>query len=54
MRVVSDPGSAEVDLSASAEDGGHLHIDYFPGHFYLAEGSLPLVVNSPHGGMPTR
>lgn len=39
---------------ASAEDGGHLHIDYFPGHFYLAEGSLPLVVNSPRGGMPTR
>ncbi|MFF4324458.1 hypothetical protein [Streptomyces sp. NPDC001568] len=39
---------------ASAEDGGHLHIDYFPGHFYLAEGSLPLVVNSPHGGMPAR
>ena len=24
---------------ASAEDGGHLHVDYFPGHFYLAEGS---------------
>lgn len=39
---------------ASAEDGGHLHVDYFPGHYYLAEGSLPLVVNSPHGGMPTR
>lgn len=39
---------------ASAEDGNHLHIDYFPGHFYLVEGSLPLVVNSPHGGMPTR
>ncbi|MFC4503647.1 MULTISPECIES: Imm32 family immunity protein [Streptomyces] len=39
---------------ATAEDGGHLHIDYYPGHFYLAEGSLPLVVNSPHGGMPTR
>ncbi|WP_406328341.1 hypothetical protein [Streptomyces sp. NBC_00203] len=39
---------------ATAEDGGHLHIDYFPGHFYLAEGSLPLVVNSPHGGMPSR
>ncbi|MEU9900323.1 hypothetical protein ACIBCS_42495 [Streptomyces phaeochromogenes] len=39
---------------ATAEDGGHLHIDYFPGHFYLAEGSLPLVVNSPHGGMPGR
>ncbi|MEU6238802.1 hypothetical protein [Kitasatospora sp. NPDC047058] len=39
---------------ASAEDGGHLHVDYFPGHFYLAEGSLPLVVNSPHGPMPAR
>ncbi|MGW3631958.1 Imm32 family immunity protein [Streptomyces sp. NPDC005122] len=39
---------------ATAEDGGHLHIDYFPGHFYLAEGSLPLVVNSPHGGMSTQ
>ena len=39
---------------ASAEDGGHLHVDYFPGHFYLAEGSLSLVVCSPHGGMPTR
>ncbi|MFI8327169.1 hypothetical protein [Streptomyces sp. NPDC085529] len=37
---------------ATAEDGGHLHIDYFPGHAYLAEGSLSLVVNSPHGGMP--
>lgn len=39
---------------ASAEDGGHLHVDYFPGHFYLAEGSMSLVVNSPHGGTPTR
>lgn len=39
---------------ASAEAGGHLHVDYFPGHFYLAEGSLSLVVNSPHGGMPAR
>ncbi|GAA3091580.1 hypothetical protein GCM10017562_73430 [Streptomyces roseofulvus] len=37
---------------ATAEDGGHLHIDYFPGHAYLADGSLSLVVNSPHGGMP--
>ena len=37
---------------ASAEGGGHLHVDYFPGHFYLAEGSLSLITNSPHGGMP--
>ncbi|WIX76801.1 hypothetical protein QRX50_36010 [Amycolatopsis carbonis] len=39
---------------ATAEDGGHLHVDYFPGHSYLVEGSLPLVINSPHGGMPAR
>ena len=39
---------------AAAEGGGHLHVDYFPGHFYLAEGSLSLVVSSPHGGMPAR
>lgn len=43
-----------LQAMAAAEGGGHLHIDYFPGHFYLAEGSVPLVVNSPHGGMPTR
>ncbi|WP_244257027.1 Imm32 family immunity protein [Kitasatospora cineracea] len=58
--VTSGDTAARVVLAdnlrgmASAEDGGHLHIDYFPGHFYLAEGSLPLVVNSLHGGMPTR
>ena len=39
---------------AQMEDGGHLHVDYFPDHPYLAAGSVPLVVNSPHGGMPTR
>ncbi|WP_206619530.1 Imm32 family immunity protein [Streptomyces hoynatensis] len=39
---------------AAAGDGGHLHLDHFPGHPYLAEGSVPLVVNSPHGGMPAR
>ncbi|WP_439957425.1 Imm32 family immunity protein [Nocardia arthritidis] len=36
-----------------SEDGGHLHIDYFPGHPFLVEGSLPIVIDSPHGGMPT-
>ncbi|WP_328557679.1 MULTISPECIES: Imm32 family immunity protein [unclassified Streptomyces] len=46
--------AANLRDMAAAEDGGHLHIDYYPDHFYLAEGSLPLVVDSPHGGMPTR
>ncbi|MFI9832282.1 hypothetical protein ACIHIX_31885 [Streptomyces sp. NPDC051913] len=44
--------SANLHDMADAEDGGHLHVDHFPDHPYLAEGSLPLVVNSPHGGMP--
>jgi hypothetical protein len=39
MRLVCDPLFSEVDLMAW--------------HFYLAKGSLSLVVNSPHGGMPT-
>ncbi|WP_405724768.1 hypothetical protein OG607_19670 [Streptomyces sp. NBC_01537] len=39
---------------ATAEDGGHLHIDYFPEHPYLVEGSVSMVVNSPHGGIPPR
>ncbi|MBS2548660.1 hypothetical protein KGQ19_17465 [Catenulispora sp. NL8] len=39
---------------AAVEDGYHLHIDYFPDHAYLAEGSMSLVVSSPRGGMPTR
>jgi hypothetical protein len=34
------------DFAASPEVAGdHLHIDYFPGHYYLGEGSLPLVVS---------
>jgi hypothetical protein len=45
--------AANLRAMAEEEDGGHLHIDYYPDHFYLAEGSVPLVVNSPHGGMPT-
>lgn len=46
--------AANLRAMAAAEDGGHLHIDYFPDHPYLAEGSISLVVSSPHGGMPTR
>ncbi|MEV4489451.1 hypothetical protein AB0K04_04960 [Micromonospora coxensis] len=44
----------DIRNMADAEDGGHLHIEYHPGHGYLAEGSAPLIVNSPHGGMPRR
>jgi hypothetical protein len=36
----------------SDERGGHLHIEYFEGHAYLADGSAPLIFNSPHGSMP--
>ncbi|MFF9010343.1 Imm32 family immunity protein [Streptomyces goshikiensis] len=44
----------EVQSIAEMDDGGHRHIEYFPDHHYLVAGSLAMVVNSPHGGMPTR
>ncbi|MER5552251.1 hypothetical protein ABT001_11290 [Streptomyces sp. NPDC002793] len=57
--ISGDPGARAIladnlRAMAAAEDGGHLHIDYFPDHPYLVEGSVPIVVSSPHGGMPTR
>ena len=56
--ISGDPGTRAIlaaNLNGMAQmEGGHLHVDYFPDHPYLAEGSAPLVVNSPHGGMPTR
>ncbi|MEU2448766.1 hypothetical protein ABZ605_01690 [Streptomyces sp. NPDC012765] len=39
---------------AEMDDGGHRHIEYYPDHHYLAADSQPIVVNSPHGGMPLR
>ncbi|GGQ35068.1 hypothetical protein GCM10010215_68840 [Streptomyces virginiae] len=44
----------ELQSIAEMDDGGHQHIEYFSDHHYLAAGSLAMVVNSPHGGMPTR
>ncbi|MFE5097064.1 hypothetical protein ACFRCI_43895 [Streptomyces sp. NPDC056638] len=57
--ISGDPGARAIladslKAMATAEDGGHLHIDHFPEHPYLVEGSVPIVVNSPHGGMPTQ
>ncbi|WP_328406885.1 Imm32 family immunity protein [Nocardia sp. NBC_00403] len=36
----------------SMTDGGHQHIEYYEDFGYLRKGSAPLVLNSPHGGMP--
>ncbi|GAA5061928.1 Imm32 family immunity protein [Nocardia callitridis] len=33
-------------------DGGHQHIEYDEGTGYLRKGSAPVVLTSPHGGMP--
>ncbi|RCH64522.1 hypothetical protein DT019_32545 [Streptomyces sp. SDr-06] len=57
--ISGDPGAraifaADLQGMATAEDGGHLQIGYFPEHPYLVEESLPIVVDSLHGGMPTR
>ncbi|WP_329038862.1 hypothetical protein OHT61_15475 [Streptomyces sp. NBC_00178] len=57
--IRGDPGGRAILANnlramATAEDGGHLHVDYFPEHPYLLEGSTSIVVNSPYGGMPTQ
>ncbi|WP_405017937.1 hypothetical protein OHV05_13970 [Kitasatospora sp. NBC_00070] len=43
-----------IQDTAEADDGGHVHIDWFPGHYYLVEGSIALVLDSPLGGTPLR
>lgn len=50
LHVLAD----NLNEMAQSDAGGHQHIEHWPDHFYLAEGSHPLVVNSPHGGMPRR
>ncbi|MFK0174040.1 hypothetical protein ACIQU5_35255 [Streptomyces sp. NPDC090306] len=57
--ISGDPGARAVLADnlkgiAGAEAGAHIHIDYFPEHPYLVEGSVPIVINSPHGAIPTR
>ncbi|MEU4772650.1 hypothetical protein [Micromonospora sp. NPDC023644] len=39
---------------ATMDDGGHVHLEHFDGHPFLAPGSVPLILNSPLGGMPGR
>ncbi|WP_442933777.1 Imm32 family immunity protein [Micromonospora sp. CPCC 205556] len=39
---------------ADHDDGGHLHVEHHPDHWYLAEGSVAVILASPHGGMPRR
>jgi hypothetical protein len=56
--VISGDAGARATLAdnlngtAEMEDCGHVHLDYFPDHPYLAAESVPVVVDSPHGGMP--
>lgn len=41
-----------VDDLAAATAGGHVHVEHYPDHPYLQEGSFSLILNSPLGGMP--
>jgi hypothetical protein len=59
-RTLTFAGSAQhlntlaeiVHETAVAADGGHVHIEHYPDHPYLAQGSTPVVLNHPLGGMP--
>jgi hypothetical protein len=44
LNVLAD--NVEHLAGSEDEDGAHTHIEYFPGHFYLREGSIPLVVSA--------
>lgn len=51
--VAGDPSALEIladNLSSFAENpdtmGGHIHIEYFPDHFFLRPGAIPLTVVS--------
>lgn len=52
--LFADNLDAMTTAMAAEDGGGHRHIDHFPGHPYLVEGSMPLVVGIPGGGPPTR
>ncbi len=41
-----------IQSLADSDVGGHDHIEYFPEHYYVDAQSIPLIVDSPHGGMP--
>ena len=34
-----DPDNEE----GSGDSGGHIHVEYYPGHFFLSEDALPLI-----------
>ncbi|WP_410810101.1 hypothetical protein [Micromonospora sp. 067-2] len=57
VRGGSESRSLFADLLrdvANMDDGGHVHLEHFEGHYFLSPDSVPLVVNSPHAGMPRR
>ncbi|MEU1289965.1 hypothetical protein [Kitasatospora sp. NPDC005856] len=50
--LFADNLDAMTTAMATEEGGGHRHVDHFPGHPYLVEGSMPLVVGIPGGDGP--
>ncbi|MEU6642424.1 hypothetical protein ABZ863_07720 [Saccharomonospora sp. NPDC046836] len=37
-------GNVVRDSATSGHPRGHVHVEYFPGHFYLGEGSVPIAI----------
>ncbi|MEV0188206.1 hypothetical protein AB0I39_06675 [Kitasatospora purpeofusca] len=52
--LFADNLEAMTTAMAAEEGGGHRHVEHFPGHPYLVEGSVPLVVGVPGGVPPAR
>lgn len=47
MALFADNLDAMTTAMAAEDGGGHRHIDHYPGHPYLVEGSVPLVIGIP-------
>ncbi|MEU5782023.1 Imm32 family immunity protein [Micromonospora lupini] len=52
--ITSDRAADRLRDTATMDGGGHVHLEYVEGHPHQAPGSMPLILNSPRGGMPRR
>jgi hypothetical protein len=43
LEVMAD--NVDIFADSPAEEGRHTHIEHFPGHYYLREESIPVVVS---------
>jgi hypothetical protein len=48
-RLLSVLADVVRDAATSGDPEGHVHVEYFPGHYYLGEGSVSLTIRDAQG-----